>query len=255
MLNEERKGLILKSLQEFGRVSAAELSERLAVSEDTIRRDLRDLADQGLLRRVHGGALPPSPAKSPTHPSYSRRIEQSTREKGSIAIAASRLVKSGQTIIIDGGTTAVRLAEALATDLQLTVVTHSLPVALTLSRNPGVKLIFIGGSVDSDYLSTKGAVTVAGYRQIRADLCFISVASLHPTAGLCVLDLEDAEVKRAMMAGAHEVACLCSSEKLNTTAPFAIGPATMVNHLVTDTGASEEIIRQCIEQGLKVTRA
>jgi DeoR/GlpR family transcriptional regulator of sugar metabolism len=255
MMTDERKTRILKALQDNGRVVAAEISGQLGVSEDTIRRDLRDLADQGLLRRVHGGALPTPVPMAPVFPKYSSRINQSTDAKHAIARAASAMVSAGQTIIIDGGTTALRVAEALPPDLPLNVITHSLPVALTLATHRAVQLFFVGGSVVNDYLSTRGALTVAGYRQIHADLCILAVASVHPVAGVAVLDAEDAEVKRAIIAASTKVICVASSEKLNTAAPFNVAPLSAIHHLVTDKQADDAFVQTCIEAGLELTRA
>lgn len=255
MLTEERKAAIMKALGTDGRVLAAALSAELNVSEDTIRRDLRDLADQGLLRRVHGGALPAAVPRTSTPVDFHKRAAQSPSEKNTIAQAACQLIKPGQTVIFDGGTTALRVAELLPAGMPLTAITHSLPVAMTLATRPGTQLVMIGGTVAGEYLSSKGAATVAGYRQVRADVCLLSVASLHPTAGLSVLDFEDAEVKRAMIAGSARVICVASSQKLGSSAPFVVGPANAIHDLVTDGGADEQVLEALRELGVRVIKA
>jgi DeoR/GlpR family transcriptional regulator of sugar metabolism len=255
VMTDERKAIILKVLQNQGRVVAADLSTDLGVSEDTVRRDLRDLADQGLLRRVHGGALPAAVPMSPVFPKYSSRINQSTDAKHAIGRAASAMISAGQTIIIDGGTTPLRVAEAISPELPLTVITHSLPVAMTLAKHRAVQLFFVGGAIFNDYLSTRGALTVAGYRPIHADLCILGVASVHPFNGVAVLDAEDAEVKRAIIGASTKVICVASSEKLNTAAPFTVAPLSAIHHLVTDKNAEEAFVKTCADAGLEVTCA
>jgi DeoR/GlpR family transcriptional regulator of sugar metabolism len=255
VLTEERKASILKALRTDGRVLAPVLSAELNVSEDTIRRDLRDLADQGLLRRVHGGALPAAVPKTTTPINFHKRAAQSPAEKNSIAQAACKLIQSGQTVIFDGGTTALRVAELLPPQINFTAITHSLPVAMILAQRPSIQLVMIGGTVASEYLSTKGAVTVAAYRQVRADVCVLSVASLHLTAGLSVLDYEDAEVKRAMIAGSTQVICVASSQKLGSSAPFVVGPTTAIHDLITDSRADEQMIAAIKELGVRVVQA
>ena len=128
MLSAERKRLILESIGTDGRVVAAELSQRFDVSEDTIRRDLRELAAEGLVHRVHGGALPLPLPKAPVVESYAARAEQAPQAKAAIAKAAAALIHPGQVIAIDGGTTPLQVAQQLAPTLRATVITHSLPV-------------------------------------------------------------------------------------------------------------------------------
>ena len=129
MLTAERKRLLLDVLKTEGKILASDLSRRLGVSEDTVRRDLRELDKAGLLHRVHGGALP----RSPTSIHYAEREKESTDAKRKIGAAAARLLRPGEVVVLDGGTTALAVAEHLPADLALTVVTHSLPALEVLS--------------------------------------------------------------------------------------------------------------------------
>ena len=182
MLSAERKRLILERAGQDGRVVASELSREFSVSEDTIRRDLRELASEGLLHRVHGGALPlPKP---PVSVSYASRAAQAPEAKAAIARAAAALVRSGQVIAIDGGTTPLEVAQHLPADLHATVVTHSLPVLSALAGRPGIELIAIGGRVFGEALVTVGPVAVEAYRSIRPDVCFFGVAGIDVDAGV-----------------------------------------------------------------------
>ena len=250
MLNAERRDKILEVLGRDQRVLASELATSFGVSEDTIRRDLRELAEEGLLRRVYGGAVPRSPAS----PTFARRKGESTAAKATIARAAVRFLRNGQVIFLDAGTTTLEVATHLPPDLKLTVVTNSLPIASALADHPGARVIVLGGVLLKETLATVGAETVDAYRRVRADVCVLGVASLHPEVGLGVFYHEDAEVKRAMIASAAEVMVLAASDKLNTSAPFVAGPLSVVNRLVTDAGVSDETAKVYTDAGIEVVR-
>jgi DeoR/GlpR family transcriptional regulator of sugar metabolism len=248
MLSAERRQHILSALQRDGKVLASELSAALHVSEDTIRRDLRELADAGLLQRVHGGALPSSPAAA----SYAVRQRQSSSAKAEIAQVASQLVRNGQVIILDGGTTTLQVAQRLPADLHATVITNSPPIAVALAEHPNVEVIIIGGRLYKASLVAIGAVVVETLRSIRADLCMLGVCSLHPEVGISVPDLEEAHVKRAMISGAAEVVALASAEKLGTASPYVVGPLSELTHLVTERSVPGETLAPYRALGITV---
>lgn len=250
MLNAERRGKILEALGRDQRVLASELARDFGVSEDTIRRDLRELASEGLLRRVYGGAVPRSPAS----PTYARRKAESGTAKSAIARATARLFKDGQVVFLDAGTTAAEVAAHLPPDLKLTVVTNSLPVASALSDHPGSRVVMLGGVLLKETLATVGAEAVDGFRRVRADVCVLGVASVHPEVGVGVFYHEDAEVKRAMVAAAEEVVAVAASDKLGTSAPFLVGPFSIVDRLVTDAAVPDDTIRAYADAGVEVIR-
>ena len=238
MLTAERRQQILETLRRDGKVLASELSAALNVSEDTIRRDLRELAEAGLLQRVHGGALPRSPASA----SFAVRQGQAPGAKQAIARAAARLVRDGQVVILDGGTTTLQVAQRLPIGLRATVITNSPPIAIALAEHPQVEVIIIGGRLYKQSLVAIGAATVEALRMIHADVCMLGVCSLHPQDGISVPELEEAHVKRAMIAGAAEVVALASAEKLGTAAPYVVGPLDDLTHIVTERALSEEAL-------------
>lgn len=250
MLNAERRSVILEALGRDGRVVASELSTHFGVSEDTVRRDLRELAQEGLLQRVYGGAVP----KSPVSPAYDRRKTEFLPAKSAIGAAAAGFIKEGQVVAFDGGTTSLEVATHLPPHLRVTVVTHSLPVAAALADHPHAHVIVLGGMLWKESLVMVGAATVEAYRGIRADVCVLGVASVHPDLGVGVLNHEEAEVKRAMAAGATEVVVVASGEKLNTSAPFLVGPLSVVTRLVTDPGVPDDALRAFREAGVDVVR-
>ncbi len=251
MLNAERRDRILEVLGRDQRVLASELASHFGVSEDTIRRDLRELAEAGLLRRVYGGAVPRSPAS----PTYARRKDESTSAKAAIARAAVKFLRDGQVAFLDAGTSAMEVAVHLPHDLKLTVVTNSVPVASALADHPNARVVLLGGTLLKETLGTVGPEVIDGYRRVRADVCVLGAASLHPDVGVGVFFHEDAEVKRAMVASAAEVMVVAASDKLGTSAPFVVGPLSIVNRLVTDGGVSEEAARTYADAGIEIVRA
>lgn len=251
MLTEERRRSILQTLQRDGKVLATELSKLMHVSEDTIRRDLRELAASGKLQRVHGGALPRSPAIA----SFTERQQQAHSAKTAIAQAAIQLIRSNQVIILDGGTTLLQVAQRLPSDLRATIITHSPPIAQALAEYPDIEVILIGGKLYKRELVTTGAATVEAFHDIRADLCFLGIGSLHPDIGISTLDLEEAYVKRAMIASAAEVVALTSADKLGTASPYIVGPLSDLTHLVTERSIPSDVLAPYRALGITIVRA
>jgi DeoR/GlpR family transcriptional regulator of sugar metabolism len=212
-------------------VLASDLVAEFGVSPDTVRRDLRELDEAGALRRVHGGALPRR-GDTDALPVRARRAPEA---KASIARRAAGIVRDGQVVLLDGGTTTLELAHALPERLQATVVTNSLPIALELAEgHPGIETVVIGGMVRSRSRVTVGAAAVAALHDIRADVLSLGVCGLHPEIGVSVEDPEEREGNRAMIAGAAEVVGLVDHDKLGTALPFVVAPLTEVTKLVTD---------------------
>jgi DeoR/GlpR family transcriptional regulator of sugar metabolism len=236
MLTEERRQVILERVRSDGKVVAAELSSLLAVSPDTIRRDLRELAEAGLLRRVHGGALPPAVGAQP----YAVRREQAPLAKAAIARATSRLLRDGQVILLDAGTSTLEVARHLPRDLRATVITNSPPIAVELAEHPSVDVTVLGGSLQKDARALVGAATIEALRSVRADVLVLGICSLHPEFGITVNDLEESYVKRAMIANAAEVVAVSSADKLGSAAPYVVGPLSELTHLVTERAGTAE---------------
>src|SRR5688572_15139591 len=254
MLSAERKALILRRIGEEGRVVASELSEVFKVSEDTIRRDLRELSSEGLLQRVHGGAL--AVPRAPVEPSHALREVQARGEKAAIARAAAGLFRDGQVITIDSGTTPLQVAEQIPLVVKwATVVTHSLPVLRALAGREGIELVMVGGRVQVDSLAAAGAVTVDAYRALRADVCVLGVAGLDVETGLTALNHEETQVKRAMAENANVVVAVGAAEKLGTAGPFKVVGVERVTHLVTDEGAEGKVVKELRRVGVEVVVA
>ena len=251
MLTEERRQVILEQLRHDGKVVATELSASLAVSPDTVRRDLRELGEAGLLRRVHGGALPAAVGGRP----YAIRLEQDQEVKAAIAQATSRLLHRGQVILLDSGTTTLEVARHLPSDLEATVITNSPPVAVALADHPTVEVTVVGGMLDKDARALVGAATVESLRSVRADVLVLGVCSLHPEIGITVLDLEESYVKRTMIANAAEVVAVSSADKLGSAGPYVIAPLEELTYLVTEESASAEQLDAYRAAGIEVVFA
>lgn len=251
VLTSHRRKHILDTLRRTGSIIAKDLSAELNISEDTIRRDLRELAAEGLLQRVHGGAMPASPAMG----NFAFRLNVATDEKKSIGRAAAAMIQPGQVVILDGGTTAVQIARHLPPDLRATVVTHSPTIAVELVEHPSVEVILIGGKLFKHSVVAVGAPAIENIGRIHADSYFMGVTGIHPEAGLTTGDFEEAHVKRALSASAAETIVLTSSEKLNAVSPYVIAPISAITGMIVSDQVKEEHLIPFSKLGIAITRA
>lgn len=251
MLSHQRKHLILEQLQVEGQVQSKNLSDRFGVSEDTIRRDLRELAAEGRLQRVHGGALPSSSAVA----TFSERKSLKTDVKMKIARKGTELISSGQVVIVDGGTTTSELIACLPDDLHITVVTHSPSIALGLVDKPEVDVILIGGRLYKHSIVSVGVAAIEGIGNIHADIFFMGVTGIHPEAGLTTGDYEEACIKRAFSGRAAETVVLVSPEKVNAASSFVIGEVGLINTIVVDSETDDNWLRSIEGKGITIIKA
>ena len=251
MLTSHRKKLLLARLAADGQLVAKTLALELGTSEDTIRRDLRELAAEGRLQRVHGGALPASAAMG----DLAVREQVSVADKVALGRFGASLVQPGQVVILDGGTTAMQVARHLAPGLRATVVTHSPGVAVELARHPGIEILVLGGRLFRHSMVNVGASVIDAASQLRADLFFLGVTGVHPDAGLSTGDAEEAAVKRALHARAAETVVLASPEKLMAASPFVLAPLADASLIAVARGTPERVVRALRATGVKVRRA
>jgi DeoR/GlpR family transcriptional regulator of sugar metabolism len=238
MLTVERRQAILGRLERDGKVVASELVAELAVSEDTVRRDLRELAAQGLVQRVHGGALPAAPG--PSSASFAERLDVAADRKAALARAALPLLEGAGVILLDGGTTALEVARRLPADQACTVLTNAPPVASVLAAHPRAEVVVLGGRLLKHAEVTVGSAAVDALRNVRADVAVLGVCSVHAALGVTARDQEEAEVDRAMVAAAADVVALATADKLGTASPWVVAEIDALTHLVTDDGAADE---------------
>jgi DeoR/GlpR family transcriptional regulator of sugar metabolism len=251
ILAAERQQQILERIGREGRVLAAALAEVFATSEDTIRRDLRDLAGRGLCRRVYGGALPVSPASN----SVQVRVGEATDRKAALGRALAALVVPGSFIFIDSGSTNLAAAQAFPEGLQATAATHDPAIAAVLSAKSEVTVWLIGGRVSPQIGAALGGRALADIEALRPDLAFLGVCALDPVAGIAAFDPEDAEIKRAILRNSRRIAAALLNEKLETSAPFAVGRAEGLDCVVLEADAPEAVARAFAKCGIDVRRA
>ncbi|ROO84918.1 DeoR family transcriptional regulator [Actinocorallia herbida] len=233
MLAAERREHLLGLLARQGKVVAKDVAAELGISEDSVRRDLRDLAAEGLCHRVYGGALPVSPAVA----DYAARQTVTPDGKRKVAAAAAALIRPDSALILDGGTTALAVAESLPPELACTVITHSPTIAAALVAHPKAEIFLLGGRIFKHSAVACGAAAVEAAQQISADLCFLGVTGVHPEAGLTTGDADEAAMKRALAARAADTHILASSEKIGTASRFRVLPLEAVTTVITDATA------------------
>ena len=250
MLTTQRKKLLLARLAAEGQLVAKALAHELGTSEDTIRRDLRELAAEGRLQRVHGGALPASAAMG----DLALRGQVSTADKVALGRFGASLVRPGQVVILDGGTTALQVARHLAQGLRATVVTHSPTIAVELAQHPGIEILMLGGRLFRHSMVNVGADVIAAASRLRADLFFLGATGVHPEAGLSTGDAEEAAVKRALHQRAAETVVLASSEKLMAASPFVIAPLAAASLLAVPRATPARVARALRAGGVEVRR-
>ncbi len=251
MLTQQRKQLILTRLQQDGQIVAKALSEELGISEDTVRRDLRELAAERRLQRVHGGALPASAAVG----NLQMRTQLATEDKRALGRAGAALVQPGQVVIIDGGTTSLQVVQHLPLDLRATVVTHSPSVAVALADHLQVEVLMLGGRLFRHSMVNVGASVVEAAAQIRADLYLMGVTGVHAEAGLTTGDFEEAAVKRTLHARAAETVVLASIDKLGAASPFGIAALKELAALVVPAATTAAMRKQLRASGVKLIEA
>jgi DeoR/GlpR family transcriptional regulator of sugar metabolism len=250
MLTSYRKQQLLEHLKVDGKLIAKDLSVEFGVSEDTIRRDLRELAQEGLLQRVHGGALPTSPAIA----NFASREE--IRHEGKVAIgrSAAALIQPGQVVILDGGTTSREIARHLPPQLNATVITHSPTIAVELVEHRGVEVVLLGGRLFKHSVVSVGAACVEAISKVRADLFFMGVTGIHTEAGFTTGDFEEAAIKRALSHASAQTYVLASTEKWNTASPYLVLGLTEVAGLIAERDIEEAITQPYLELGLAILR-
>lgn len=235
MLSDERLDAIRARLATHGKVLVDDLAAQFGVSEDTIRRDLRELARRGLCRRVYGGALLPSPDSG----NLATRILSQQDAKAALAQATIQLLKDGQTIFIDAGSTNLAIAHALPQHIKLTVVTNAPAVALALSTHPNHAVTVLGGQLDQAKGACIGPQTIREASQIFGDMVILGACGVDSAVGITALDVAEAEVKRALVAQSSLLVVAATSDKLGTIAAFKVADPSRVDHLIVEAGAGD----------------
>lgn len=247
MLKKERHAYIIQQINIHNKVLSSDLCTQLNVSEDTVRRDLQELSEEGKLIKVHGGALSKS-----FHFTIQNSNIYSLPEKQIIAHKAVQLIKDGMFVLLSGGTTIRELIKALPPDLNATFITVSIPTALELLNHPNIEVIFLGNKLLKNAQMAVGADVVQRLSEIKADLCFLGTNSIDVQNGITDLDWEVIEVKRAMIRAAHKTISLAISEKINSVQRLQVCPITAIDMLITELAPTDAALLPFKERGLTI---
>jgi DeoR/GlpR family transcriptional regulator of sugar metabolism len=246
-----RRDVIASRLAQGHSVVAGALAHEFAVSEDAIRRDLRALADEGLCRRVYGGALPISPASVP----MAARTEVGRNRKLSLARAAARSIQPREFLFLDSGSTNLALAEVLPEQCELTVATNSVDIAATVLRRQDLKLILIGGAVDPVIGGCVDGAALQSVSRLNIDRCFLGACAFVPESGLSAFHSSDATFKRALLEASEHCATLVTTDKFAERAPYRVAALTEIEMLVVEHDAPTHILSQLIRSGVSILQA
>ncbi len=252
-----RNALILRELRQAGSVSVEMLRDKLDVSLATVRRDLQELEERGLLRRTHGGAIPIEPLfyEAFRHDrSFQEQVGSFAEEKRRIALAAAELIHPGDTIALTAGTTTTEVVRSLPALGGLTVVTNTVNVAMELSNRRDIHVFVTGGHLRGDWFSLVGAPAVAAMSGVFVDVLFVGVNGIDAHSGLTCLNNNEVEINRCMVRQAKRKIAVADRSKLGVVASWVICPVESIDLLITDCGATDEMIAPFLAKGVEVRR-
>jgi DeoR family fructose operon transcriptional repressor len=255
MYPEERQQAIASLVMSKGRASVTELAQTYDVTTETVRRDLAVLDKAGIVRRVHGGAVP-ARALHLVEPGVGERDVTRSEHKDAIAAAAAEFFPlSGASVLLDAGTTTMRIAAQVPTDRDLVVVTNSVPIAARLATIPTVSLQVLGGRVRGLTQAAVGEQALRVLDTLRVDIAFIGTNGISVRHGLSTPDGEEAAVKRAMVRAANYVVVASDSSKIGREELVSFAPLSSVDTLITDPEISATDSAELTEHGVEVIRA
>jgi len=238
MLKEERQRTIMNEVELHNRVLLTDIADKLEVSIDTVRRDVKELDAENKLRKVHGGAIS---LGFTSHGPKNNNI-YALPQKTTIAKKAMTLLKDGSVIFIAGGTTCLELARLIPADLNLTCFTLSLPVAMQLLTKPNVEVIFIGGRISRDAQISAGANTIHNLAGIRVDYGFIGTGYVDSFHGLTEFDWDIVQVKKAVVNASKKTVLLCISKKLNSQHRYKTCDINAINTMITELDPEDNLL-------------
>lgn len=251
MLNEERRRAILEVLNRDGRVLVADMAGKFVTSQVTIRKDLEILHSHGLVHRTHGGALPAREGAL-EDPTLREKEKLHRKEKLHIAAAAARMVKEGQVIILDSGTTTTAIARALRNFHNLTIITNAVNIAAELAGT-AVEVILTGGTLRKNSFSLVGPIAEETLRRLNADTLFLGVDGFDVQYGLSTPNLLEARVNRVMTEVAKRTVAVCDSSKFGRRSLSQIVPPQALREIITDRGVPKSDLRALKKAGIEVT--
>ncbi|MBS1622036.1 MAG: DeoR/GlpR transcriptional regulator [Bacteroidetes bacterium] len=248
MLKKERQAYILHQVNLHNKVLSSSLSTEINVSEDTIRRDLYELADEGKLIKVHGGAL--SHSFNEVHFPSSGVYSQGNKKK--IAQKAIQLIHNGMFVLTSGGTTILEMARSLPPQLRATFISGSIPAVLEYMHHPNIEIILVGDRISKNSKITVGLEAIAKIQQIQADICFLGTNALDIKHGVTENDWDVVQLKRAMIESSQKVVCLAIAEKINSFQPIQICELNKIDTLITELHPEDPLLKPYVDAGIEV---
>lgn len=248
MLKKERQAYILHQVNLHNKVLSSSLCTEINVSEDTIRRDLQELAEEGKVIKVHGGAL----SYSFNDVSFPINGVYSQNQKKTIAQKAIGLISNGMFILTSGGTTIMELARSLPPQLKATFMSGSIPVILEYMHHPNIEVILIGDKISKNSKITVGSEAIAKIKQMKPDICFLGTNAIDVEHGITDNDWEVVQLKKAMVESSKRVVCLSIAEKINTVQPIRVCGLDKIDLLITELSSDDPVLKPFKEAGLKV---
>ncbi|WP_434310209.1 DeoR/GlpR family DNA-binding transcription regulator [Hominifimenecus sp. rT4P-3] len=249
-MQQVRRESIKDMLRSIGFVNVQELVNRFGVSSETIRRDLEAMEKDGLVRRIHGGAVSTQPVVSES--AYTLRRQFHTPEKQAIAHAAANLICDGDTVLIAPGTTTLEIASQLRKRANLTVITNSLPITMELADCAGINVFCLGGHLQGADFSTSGITAMQNLSLFNATKLIIGIGGITPQRGITDYRMEESVLLRAFVEKSDCVIGIADHSKFGVTAMYNICPADRLNHLITDSGTPEDLYKPFCDMGVQV---
>lgn len=248
MLKKERQAYILHQVNLHNKVLSSSLCTEINVSEDTIRRDLQELAEEGKVIKVHGGALSHSfnDVSFPVNGVYSQN------QKKTIAQKAIGLISNGMFVLTSGGTTIMELARSLPPQLKATFISGSIPVILEYMHHPNIEVILIGDKISKNSKITVGSEAIAKIKQMKPDICFLGTNAIDVEHGITDNDWEVVQLKKAMIDSSKKVVCLSIAEKINTVQPIRVCGIDDIDVLITELSPGNSVLKPFVDAGIKV---
>jgi DeoR/GlpR family transcriptional regulator of sugar metabolism len=248
MLKTERQAFILHQINLHNKVLSTDLSKQIKVSDDTIRRDIQQLAESGKIIKVHGGALAPSFHNTHT----SSNDVYAYNKKRVIAEKAISLIKDGMVILTTGGTTIIEMARALPPELHATFISGSIPALAEYMVHPNIEVIAIGDKVSKDSKITVGSDAISRIKELKVDLCFLGVSAINLETGVSDNDWEVVQIKKAMVESSEKLICLTISEKINSRQPFQVCDSKKIDTLITELPPDDPVLNPYKRAGIHV---
>lgn len=248
MLKKERQAFILHQVNLHNKVLSSSLSQEMNVSEDTIRRDLQELADEGSLIKVHGGAL----SRSFNNHYLPENEIYSFDKKKTIAAKAIDLIQDGMFVLTSGGTTIIELARALSPQLRATFISGSIPAIMEYMKHPNIDVIVIGDKVSKSSKITIGGDAISKIKQINADLCILGINAIDVEHGVTDNDWDVVQLKKAMIESSKKVVCLTITEKINSSQPIQVCPLDKIDILITESDPENKLFEPYKNAGIQV---